>query len=413
MVGNAPEHGVFDSFPTRSGAPCVGGLRSGFGVLPHLLGIFGQPLGRIGAAAEDDILDPFQQPGLDVAVDPEHLRIDDAHVHSGGDGVAEERRVHRFAHGVVAAEREREVRHSARDLGVGQILLDPSRGVDERLGITVVLGDSGGDGQDVGVEYDLFGRESAGCEQVVGAAGHLDFAFVGVGLPALVEKHHDGRGAVAADFAGPAQKLLFALLERNGVDDGFALRDFEPGHEHFPLGGIYHDRHAGDFGLRSHQVQERAHGGRTVYQPVVHADVDDLRPGFDLRARHRKGFFVVALADEPRELGRTGHVGPLADVDEVGFGNDAQGLQAAQYGLVSGRGQGARRVAAHDFLQLEDVFGRGAAAAADDVDQPAPEVFAHVLGEHGGCFVVAAHDVGQSGVGMGRNAERRHGGQPL
>ena len=48
--------------------------------------------------------------------------IDDAHVHAGLDGVIEEHRVHRLAHRLVAAEREREVRHAAGDVHVRQLL---------------------------------------------------------------------------------------------------------------------------------------------------------------------------------------------------------------------------------------------------------------------------------------------------
>ena len=91
--------------------------------------------------------------------------------------------MHGLAHGVVAAEGEREVRDAARDLRVGQVLLDPACGVDECLGIAVVFGNARGDGQHVGVEDDLLGRESVPGQQAVGALGHLDLALEGVGLP--------------------------------------------------------------------------------------------------------------------------------------------------------------------------------------------------------------------------------------
>ena len=76
-------------------------------------------------------------------------------------------------------------------------------------------------------------------------------------------------------------------------------------------------------------------------------------------------------------------------------------------------GERPRRMAAHDLRQFEDVRRSGAAAAADDVHQPAPHVFGDVFGEHRGRFVVAAHDVGQSGVGVDRHAALGRRGQPF
>ena len=52
---------------------------------------------------------------------------------------------------------------------MGQVVLDPARGVDKGFGIAVVLGDSRRHGQHVGVEDDVLGRESRIGEQFVGA----------------------------------------------------------------------------------------------------------------------------------------------------------------------------------------------------------------------------------------------------
>ena len=168
-IRHAFEHCVADALAERPRAPCVGSLGLRLGNRAHLLGIFGEPFGSVRTPAEDHVLDPFEQFGLYLAVNPHHLRVDDAHVHPGTDGVVEERRVHRLAHRVVAAEGERKVRHAARDLGMGQVVLDPARGVDKGFGIAVVLGDSRRHGQHVGVEDDVLGRESRIGEQFVGA----------------------------------------------------------------------------------------------------------------------------------------------------------------------------------------------------------------------------------------------------
>ena len=75
----------------------------------QLLAEVDEALGRVGAAIEQHVLDELPQLRLDLLVDLEHAGVDDAHVHAGLDGVIEERRVHRLAHVVVAAEAERDV----------------------------------------------------------------------------------------------------------------------------------------------------------------------------------------------------------------------------------------------------------------------------------------------------------------
>ena len=287
---------------------------------------------------------------------------------------------------------------------MGQVRFDPARGVDKGFGIAVVFGNARRHGQHVGVENNVFRRKSVVGQQFVGSRRHFRLSFEGVGLSPLVEEHHHGGRTEAVNLPGPAQELRFALFERDGVDDGFALRHFEPGREHLPFRRVDHHRHAGDLGFRGHQVEERAHRRGAVDQPVVHADVDDLRPGVDLRPGHRKGLLVISLADQPGEFGRPGDVRALADVDEVGFGDDSQRLQTAQHCRMAGFGKGPRGVLPGDLRQFENVCGGGAAASAHDVDHSAPQVLADIRGEHFGRLVVAAHHVGKPGVGVCRNA---------
>ena len=60
---------------------------------------------------------------------------------------------------------------------------------------------------------------------------------------------------------------------------------------------------------------------------------------------------------------------------------------------------------------MGDVGIRGAATAADDIDQPLADVFAHLLRHLLGRLVVAAKGVGQARIGIGRYIIRRVGGQ--
>ena len=110
--------------------------------------------------------------------------------------------MHGLAHLVVAAEAEGDVGDAAADLGVRQVGFDPARGVDEVDGVVVVLLHAGGDGEDVGVEDDVFGREADLVdEDAVGALADADLLVVGGGLALLVEGHDDDGGAVLQDRA--------------------------------------------------------------------------------------------------------------------------------------------------------------------------------------------------------------------
>ncbi len=134
----------------------------------ELLAEVDEALGRVRTAVEQDVLDELAQLRVDLLVHLEHAGVDDAHVHAGLDGVVEERRVHRLADVVVAAEAERDVRHAAAHLGVRQVRLDPARGLDEVDGVVVVLLDAGRDGEDVRVEDDVLGRKADLVDQDVG-----------------------------------------------------------------------------------------------------------------------------------------------------------------------------------------------------------------------------------------------------
>ncbi len=132
---------------------------------------------RVGAAVEDDVLDQLLELRLDLLVDREHARVDDAHVEPGADRVVKKNRVHRLAHRVVAAERKRDVADAAGDARAGQVRLDPARRLDEIDGVVVVLLDAGGDGEHVGIEDDVLGGKADFVdENVVGARADLDAA---------------------------------------------------------------------------------------------------------------------------------------------------------------------------------------------------------------------------------------------
>ena len=161
----------------------------------HALRVLEQSLRRIGPTVEDQILDEPEQLGADVLVDRELPGVDDAHVEPRLDGVEEERGVNRLAHVVRATERKREIRDATRHARSRAALLDQPDRLDERLRELGMLLDPGADGEDVGVEDDVLGREAGALgEQRVRPRANLDLAIDGLGLALLVERHHERCG---------------------------------------------------------------------------------------------------------------------------------------------------------------------------------------------------------------------------
>ena len=142
-----------------------------------------------------------------------------------------------------------------------------------------------------------------------------------------------------------------------------------------------------------------------VEHALVHVDVDDLGAVLDLLARDVERGLVVAVQDQARELGRAGDVGALADVDEDARPRSMfSGSRPRQAGQASAalRDRRAARRRATASAMAADVVGRGAAAAADDVDASrcsanSRDLRGHVVRR----LVVLAELVGQAGVGVG------------
>ena len=169
---------------------------------------------------------------------------------------------------------------------------------------------------------------------------------------------------------------------------GLPETHFRPGLDHRPFRAVDHDRHAGDVGLGGDQLEEGDHRRLGVEQALVHVDVDDLGAVLDLLARDLDRGGIIVGHDQLLEAGRAGDVGALADIDEsaaerrsgrccrrrgssvrcrrAGCGARASGWRAAESPDRLGDGADMRR--------------RGAAAAADDVDDALLGPFADLGG---------------------------------
>ena len=321
--------------------------------------------------------------------------------------------MHRLAHRIVTTESKREVRHTATNLCVGQILLDPARGLDEIHAIAIVLLDTRCHGQNIGVEDYIFGREPFFGQYLICALGNLHLTFVGISLAALIKQHHNCRRTISAQLAGVLAQHLLTLFERDRIDHAFTLCAAQSCRQHLPFRRVNHNRHTCNFGLGSGQIQELTHRLLGVDHSIVHTNVDHLRSGLNLRTSHRHRLLEVTLAHQTCELGRAGHICTLAHIDKVRFGHYAQLLQAAQSADVSLLTLRARCIAHYNLRQFKYMFGRGAAATTHNIDQSTTQILLDIAGEHRGCLIIATHHIRQTRVGMCRHSALTHSRETL
>ena len=210
--------------------------------------------------------------------------------------------MHRLAHAVVAAERERKVRNAPGDAHAGAATLDLACAFDEGLGVRGVLLDARRDGQDVGVEDDVLRPVPRFLsQQAVRARADVDLALDGVGLALLVEGHHDSRGSELAHPARFLEECLLALLEADRVAYALALQALEARFEHGPLRAVDHDRNARDLRLGRDEVQELDHRRFRVEEVGVHVHVQQVGAAAHLVERDLNGPGEVARLDEAAE----------------------------------------------------------------------------------------------------------------
>ena len=130
---------------------------------------------------------------------------------------------------VVAAKGKRDIAHPAGEMAAREERLELFCRLDEVDGVIVVLLDAGAHDEDVGIEENIaFIEADLLGKNFVRPLADPDTVLDGCRLFLFVEGHHDDRRPVAFDKPGAALELLFALLDRDGVDHGLPLDAFEP-----------------------------------------------------------------------------------------------------------------------------------------------------------------------------------------
>ena len=407
---DALDQRVGQAFLDRPAAPFGRRLGRALGAIGAIAtGNLEQPLGRIGPPIQDHVLDRVAQLARNVVVDRELTGIDDTHVHSGTDRVVEKHRVHRFAHDIIAAKRERDIADSATDQHPRQTLFDLARGLDKSQRIIVVFFDASGDGEDIRVENDVLRREADLLgQQPIGPLADGHASLDRVRLPLLIEGHDDDGRTITEDFARLLQEGLLAFLEADRIHDSFTLQALEAGFDHLPARRVDHDRNPCDVGLASHQFQEPVHRGDRVQHAFIHVDIDDLGAVLDLLQRDLQRAVVVSFGNQSPETRGAGHVGALTDIDEQRIRANVERLQATETRHHRQLRHRPWPVPADRRPDRGQVFRRRAAAAADDVHQPVGGELAQHLRHVLRAVVIFAEFVRQPGIRMYADSRIRH-----
>ena len=210
-------------------------------------------------------------------------------------------------------------------------MFDPARGVDEVHRIVVVLFNAGGNGKNVRVKNDVFGRKVELIDQhAVGAFANFNLALISVGLTFFVKRHHHRSSTIALEQFGLVHERHQPFLHRYRIDNALALNAAQASLDHAPLGAVDHDGHARNIGLAGDQVQKPDHRCLAVQHGLVHVDVDDLRAVFNLLAGHGQRRIELAIQNHARKGLGARDVGALTDIDEQAVRVNIDRLKARQ-----------------------------------------------------------------------------------
>ena len=147
--------------------------------------------------------------------------------------MVQKNRVDGFTQRCIAPKAEADVGYTAGNMRKRKAPTQLGSGGYEGNGIIVMFADTSSNGENVGVENDVFRRKSELFGQkVVCPAADGDLAFQGVGLSGLIEGHDDHGRAMAANQVGLPEEFGFTFLERYRIDNALALDPFQAGFNH-------------------------------------------------------------------------------------------------------------------------------------------------------------------------------------
>ena len=169
----------------------------------ELFCVIDQPIRRVRPAIEQHVLHVLEQFLIDLLVHLQHAGIHDAHVQTGVYRVVQKRRMHRFAHDIVAPEGKRYVAHAAACARAGTTLFHLPHSLYEVHRILIMLLHASGDGEDVEVKNDVFRWEIQLLgEQPISTLGNGHLVINSCRLALFIKSHHNRCRTVTATQAG-------------------------------------------------------------------------------------------------------------------------------------------------------------------------------------------------------------------
>ena len=180
------------------------------------------------------------------------------------------------------------------------------------------------------------------------------------------------------------------------------------GLDYLPVRGIDHDRPCCDIGLAGKHVKEYPHFGNSVEQAVVHVYIYHLSTVLDLLTCYLKGFGVVLLVYQAKELARTGYIATLTCVHEVHVPVHHKTLQTRQPQLLRLMRRKARRDALYHWRKERNELVCSSATAAYDIDKPLIDILLDNGRHFGRRLVIAAQFVRKAGIGIHAYIERSY-----
>ena len=173
------------------------------------------------------------------------------------------------------------------------------------------------------------------------------------------------------------------------------------------------------------------HFGWSIEHGIVHIHIDHLGAVEHLAASNFHCLGIVFLVDKAQELAASRHIASLTDIEEISLGSNHAQLIARKAHLtvnpgsaIGGIGRANRGIRGvilwlvGEFSWLiglrkpgegSNMLGSGAAATTHDVHKAFFKHGAHMSHHSVGRFVVAAHLIGQTGIGIYAQRQRSSG----
>ena len=142
-----------------------------------------------------------------------------------------------LANSVLPSERKGYIADTTGDQRTRAGFLDTLCGFDKIDAVAVVLFDTRGDRENIGIKNNIFRWETdLSCQQVPGSFTETDTFLQAVGLAVFIECHDDDRCAETQYRSGLFDKHGLTFFQADRINHALSLQAGESGFQHFPTG---------------------------------------------------------------------------------------------------------------------------------------------------------------------------------